>query len=210
MTTAALLESLLTVGRSEQFGDVGRLSGAGHHATMLRLSDHHAETLVAFVTALNNKDRAAFVKAVAAYEHTVGGVGSLTTLHRLLPLVEDPDRSVLGWIVSNTRSYWYYSHDATSLAELDTIKAARSERTDSNLKRENEREAEAKCRKAASATKKLFNAIRRDDIKAVRALLALGGDPTAKAPDGSSLHDYAVAAGRVEIASELARASAAT
>ena len=210
MNTTALLESLLAIGRSEHFADVVRLPGAGNHAAVLRLSDHHAEILVTFVTALSNDDRIAIEKAVAAYEHTVGGVGSVTTLQRLLPLIDDPARSTLEWIFSNTRSYWYYGHGAESVAELDAINVAKSERAHSNLMREKAREIEAKSRKATRATEKLFNAVRRGDVKAVRALLALGANPAAKAPEGPALIDYAAAAGKLEIANELTRAAALT
>ena len=207
MHAAALLESLLLIGRSKCFGDVERLPGAGEHRAVLCLSDRHAESLVAFVTELGNDDRIAFAKALAAYEHTVGGVGSVTTLHRLLPLVDDPDRGTLAWIISNTRSYWYYSNGATSLAALDAANSARSERTASNLSRERAREVEARRRKAATATERLVNAVRRGDINAVRALLALGADPKAKTPDGLTLEDSAITAGQAEIAAALSRPS---
>jgi len=54
--------------------------------------------------------------------------------------------------------------------------------------------------RSIKATRNLPNAIRRGDIKAVQSLIALGADPSVASPDGTSLHDYAIALGHTHIA----------
>ena len=128
MILAEFFASLLSTGRSGRFADAQQLPGAGVHSTVLRLAGTHLDALLNYYAELNQSDRSLFIKAVAVYEDTVGGLGSVTTLHRLLPLTEDPSRTVLDWILSNTRSYRYYAHDAKSVNELDDLNRAQAAR----------------------------------------------------------------------------------
>ncbi len=159
---------------------------------------------------LSALERAAFVKALAVYENTVGGLGSVTALERVLPLIQDEDHAILDWILSTTRSYWYYSNGARSYAELQEIKAAHAERRAQNEKREAEIERFAKERKAKQASANLFNAIRRGDTKAVEALLRQGAVPQGVAPDGIPLVRYAEENNRTAIAQLLRQAQGDT
>ena len=60
---------------------------------------------------------------------------------------------------------------------------------------------EAKKRRADAATQNLPNAVMRNDVKAVRALLEKGGDPKkADKVGGESLASIALASGYKEIA----------
>jgi len=204
MDTTELFEGLLSIGRSGRFEDVQSLPGAGIHAKVLRLADAHFQTIIGYVAKLNNSDRRCFIMAVAAYENTVGGLGSVTSLFRLLPLVDDPDHVVIDWILSNTQSYWYYSFGATSFDELEVYRQAHASRRAESLHREQERELLAKRRRAERATSNLYNAVRRGDIQAVTALLMNGADPNTRAPDGTTLYEFALAHNHVEIANILA------
>ena len=206
MDPTAFFAHLLSIGRAGRFADTQKLPGAGVHAAVLRLADSHMNALLSYFVELDQPARSCFIKAIAAYEDTVGGLGSVTTLHRLLPLTEDPDHAILDWILSNTCSYWYYAHGAKSAAELDALRRARAAQRAESEERELARELAAKRRKANQATANLYNAVRRGDLKAVEALLAIGADPAVEAPDGHSLHDYALGTGRAEIAAILAYA----
>ena len=187
MFPAAIIESLVTAGRAENYAAVAAIPGASAHAEVLRFSDSLRRGGLAPIEELSAPDRAAFVKALAVYENTVGGLGSVTALERVLPLIQDEDHAILDWILSTTRSYWYYSNGARSYAELQEIKAVHAERRVLNEKREAERERFAKERKAKQASANLFNAIRRGDTKAVEALLRQGAAPQGATPDGTPL-----------------------
>lgn len=206
MTPAAIIESLVTAGRAEDYAAVAAIPGAGVHAQVLRFSDSLRRDGLAQVKALLVLDRAAFVKALAVYENTVGGLGSVTALERVLPLIQDEDHVILNWILSTTQSYWYYSNGARSFAELQTIKAAHAERRAQNEKREAERARLAKARKVDQASTNLFNAIRRGDTKAVEALLRQGAAPQGVTPDGIPLVRYAEENNRTAIAELLRQA----
>jgi hypothetical protein len=199
-----LFGGLLSIGRSAQFADAFELPGAGQHHAVLRIADTHLKSLIEYFDKLDQSDRPGFVKAVAAYENTVGGLGSVTVLHKLLPRLSERYEATLDWILANTRSYWWYAHGANSVAELGAIEEANRIRREQSLAREHRREIAAKEKKAARASGNLLNAIRRGDIKAVTALLDMGADPTIKAPDGPSLCDYALSIDRIDIANLLA------
>ena len=206
MSPAAIIECLVTAGRAEDYAAVVAIPGASVHADVLRFSDSLRRGGLAPIEELSALDRTAFVKALAVYENTVGGLGSVTALERVLPLIQDEDHAILDWILSTTRSYWYYSNGARCYAELQEIKAAHAVRRAQNEKRDAERERFAKERKAEQASANLFNAIRRGDTKAVEALLRLGAAPQGVTPDGIPLVRYAEENNRTDIAQLLRQA----
>lgn len=206
MSPAAIIESLVTAGRADDYATVTAIPGAGVHAEVLRFSDSLRRGGLAPIEELSAIDRTAFVKALAVYENTVGGLGSVTALERVLTLIHDEDHAILDWILSTTRSYWYYSNGARSYAELQEIKAAQAGRRAQNETREAERERFAKERKAEQASANLFNAIRRGDTKAVEALLSKGAAPQGVTPDGIPLVRYAQQNNRTAIAQLLLQA----
>ena len=203
MSLAATVQALVTCGRDENFTAIAAFPGAGVHAQVLRFSDGLRRRGLDQIKALSPSDRVAFVKALSVFEHTVGGLGSVTALERVLPLVADEDHALLNWILSETRSYWYYSNGATSYAELQASRTAHARQREVNEAREAERAHEAKARKAEQATANLFNAVRRGDLNAVQALLQKGVDQNFCTPDGVPLMKYAEENDRNAIANVL-------
>jgi hypothetical protein len=206
MSTSTIIKSLVAAGRAEDYAAVAAIPGASVHAEVLRFADSLRQDGLARIEELSARDRTAFAKALAVYENTAGGLGSVTALERVLPLIQDEDHATLDWILSTTRSYWYYSNGARSYSELQEIKAAHAERRAQNEKREAERARFAKERKAEQASANLFNAIRRGDTKAVEALLHQGAAPQGVTPDGMPLVQYAEANNRTAIAQLLRQA----
>jgi hypothetical protein len=207
MTADHLLESLIAASPASQYAAVLTIPGAGIHAQVLRFSSSLRGSLLDRIASLSETERASFVKALAVFENTVGGLGSVTALHRVLPLVKDDNQALIDWVLSNTKSYWYYSHGAKSFAELQEILALRSYRRAENEQLEHERKAAAKIRKAHCATEKLYNAVRRGDAKAVEALLSQGASPGATTPEGVPLAQYAEAGNRADIAEKFSKHS---
>jgi len=203
MPFTKVFECLVRIGQYGNYPAITDVPGAGNPECVIRFSNSLLGTFLADIARLSPSDRAAFVKAVAAYEDTVGGLGSVTALQRLLPLIQDDDHAILDWILSNTKSYRYYSYDARSYAELSGIKQAHAARRALNEQREREREAIAKSFRAKKASANLFNAIRRGDTKAVEALLRQGANPDGVSPDGASLIQYAERCGMSDIAALL-------
>lgn len=203
MDAESLFLSLLDAGRAEHFEAVRSLPGAGIHAQVLRIADRHQAALLDFFHKLDAADRRLFIKAVAIYEDSVGGLGSVTTLHRLLPTLSDPDHAVFDWILANTKSYWWYARGATSFDELCAINRAQADRRAESLRREAARTAVARTRRAYRATMNLYNAVRRGDTRAVAALITQGADPESATPEGVALHQYAVSVGHMQIAALL-------
>jgi hypothetical protein len=204
MPAPTLFQQLLAAGLAEDFATIASLPGAGHHAQVLRFSSSlRGEGRSAVLTA---GERAAFIKALAVYEDSVMGLGSVSALCQLLPLSAGSDEVTIGWVLSNTRSYDYYSNGARSLAEVLEMQAARAARRADSVRKEVERERTAKELRAERATTKLYNAVRRGDLKAVQGLLAQGAALDTCTPEGEALDLYAARLGHTDIAETLRQA----
>lgn len=206
MNVEPTLRRLLEIGRSERYAEIARVAELRDHSAMLQLAGVYRDQVLAFAKGLPLPDQVAFIKSIAILEHGVGGLGSVTNLERLLSLVSDPKRTLLDWVLRNTKSYWYYSHGAQSIEDLDLIRGRIAKQRDERLAKNQGRQVRDKVRIAEAATNKLYNAVRRGDLKAVRALISKGADATSHAPDGSSLIAVAVSMGFDAIASELRHA----
>ena len=191
---------ILELARADRLEDIRDLPEARSHHLVCELSDSIRREGWEWFSALSQPDRANFTKAIAIYEDNVGGIGSATILQSILPEINDPEHQTLDWVLNNTHAYEYFAQGTRSAEELNHRKQQASERRSANLRAEEAREIEAKARKAAKATENLHSAVRRGDIKAVRALLAKGADSSVVPPGGKSLRDIAIAIDRLDIA----------
>lgn len=194
----AILQALLRIGREEAFGDLAEITSLRTHDSVLRLADEHRSAVVAFARELPPEDRIAFIKAIAMLEDSVGGLGSVSNLELLLPLAPDPERTLFDWVLRNYRSY-YYGHGARSIEEYDRNLERKAEHRAERAALETQRQTSAKRRIAEESTKKLFNAVRRGDVNAVRALLAKGADLRASGPDGATPLELATVKGETRM-----------
>lgn len=203
MNIDALIDALLEVGRSGDLEAATRLPGAGVHSQVVRASIHFRGAVVDKIAALPVDDRVAIAKALAVYENSVGGIGSVTAVQHVMRLFGDAVEEgyeTFRWICENTRSLLCYDAQAVDFIEPD-VAAVRRAAARADIERENsERIAQARARSADRATENLYNAVRRGDIKAVQALLERGANPTATTPTGDLLINYALASGHEEIA----------
>ena len=148
-------------------------------------------------------DRAAFTKALAVYEDTVGGLGSVTALEPVLGLFQNDaqeGRNVHFWILEHTSSNRYYVQRAANSIDPEAANRRWQEARYENERRNYELAAPARARRAERASSNLYNAVRRGDIAAVRALLQKGASSDTTAPDGTPLVRYAEVIGREDIA----------
>lgn len=200
MSCEATFEALLDLGRAADYSRIEAVPGAGAHQMVVRFASEVRDSIRLQIGSLSNSDRVAFAKALAVYEDSVGGLGSVTTLQHILPLISDDNGELMDWILSRTRSCRHYSYGAQSNVELQAARAAHARRRIENEAREAERRRAAKARKAEQASAKLFNAVRRGDSKAVEALLRQGANPNGVTPDGIPLVKLAERSGQHVIA----------
>jgi len=201
-----LLEDLIVIGREGDFQRVADLMKQSKAAVKKIIANQNEVKL--FAELLPIADRIALIKSIAIAEHQLGGVGSVTTLMHLLPLVPDNERDLLDWILRNTKSYDYYSHGARSVEELDAVRARIAANKAARVSKEEARQKEAKQRIADAATASLYNAVRRGDSKAVLALLEKGANPNSHTPDGATLLEFASSKGHAAIVEVLRSAGA--
>ncbi len=187
------------------FDAIKELPGAGNHREVMRLADRGLSDSTEFFGSLNTAEQVAMLKAVAAYEDTAGemGMGSVTLLERLASLKSlrhgDPRREAYAWILANTNSYWYYGGGMKSLDGFQDWQHTKYEIAAENIRNDAARQAIDSARIAVKASGNLYNAVRRGDVKAVAALIALGGDADGRCPDGKSLIEFAREKGRLDI-----------
>lgn len=206
MNIDALFDALLEVGRTGDLEAAMRLPGAGDHGSVVLAADLFSGTIVDRVAALSVEDRVALAKALAVYENTVGGIGSVTAVQHVMRLFgDDVDRGyeTFRWITKNTNCLWYYKDRAIDFFEPEIANAQRAAKRAETERRNHDAAAPARAQRAERATRNLYNAVRRGDIKAVVALLGMGANPSTLAPTGESLIDYARATGRENIALQL-------
>ena len=207
MQALSLVDQLVAAGLAEDFAAVALLPGAGNHAQVLRFaSSLRGDGLKAVVGGMTDAQRIAFIKALAVYEDTVNGLGSVTPLCRLIPLAPGDDEATIDWVLSHTRSYDYYANGARSLAEVLETRAVRAAGRAATARVEAERERAAKEKRSARASSLLYNAVRRGDLKAVQGLLAQGASADGLTPEGEDVGSYAERNGRLEIAAVLRHA----
>lgn len=96
-----------------------------------------------------------------------------------------------------------FASDWLSFQNESTANAQRAAKRAETERRNHDAAAPARAQRAERATRNLYNAVRRGDIKAVVALLGMGANPSTLAPTGESLIDYARATGRENIALQL-------
>ena len=99
------------------------------------------------------------------------------------------------WVLANTHNnYLPFGSDnfgAKSINELSKFKKLSVERKHAILEAESKRQELAKERRAQEATRALFGAVKRNDIKAVKALLLKGADILAKDSEGLTIVELA-------------------
>lgn len=164
-------DQLLDIGTRKAFEEISGVPGAGSWNGVAKVS--HSTTIRTYCEMLNQNHRAAFIKAIAAYEDTIptthsgGPLGSTTALEflltRLTPKYHD---SVLDWVLRNTKSYGYFSTAPNIHVWRENLKQ-RQERRRMSREREEARHAKAVKRKEENYKK---HAVRSVAKAAVRKL----------------------------------------
>ena len=204
-----ILRDLAKAGSAQDYPNVEVTTALQPHMRVVQFLDHERNSLISTAAQFTQLELISIIKAIAVLEHLVGGRGSVTHLKRLLDLVQDPDRELLDWILRNTKSYWYYSHDAKSVKEYDLICQEIASRTAKRISADDERKSQDKIRVAVANTDKLFNAVRRGDFKAVEALILGGANPQTLTPNGESLINFAETRANAQVIAILKAALAA-
>ena len=193
-----LIDHLVEIGRSENFRDlenVGDKFPEARQGSFMRL---RPETWYQIADTLSDNRIVALIKALTLLEKypnfKAGSVAPVIWLFRRLP--EANDRvELINWILSHTDNdylpFGSSNHGAKSLDDYHHRCEQIFERSKARSKAEEERQSEAKVRKAIEASQRLFGAIRRKDVKAVEALIARGADCNAVNESGLTALEFA-------------------
>ena len=138
-------------------------------------------------------------KSAAVLEDALGGVGSPTAIHVLLPLAKEQHDIALDWVLRHTTAYSYYSSAKSAEEYLGRIKLDRATKLE-RARKESERQENDRQVRANRATERLEAAIRRGDKQAVVALLNRGADRKHRVESGLLPAEFARELGHIEIA----------
>lgn len=194
-----LLERLADVGEYGSLDEFFRNEDMTSTELLCLCSDRKRNQFRMHASRLSSERQLALVKALTRVEVGLGGLGSVSCVAKLVDADSKEGRQMLDWVLRHYPNY-YYGMGARSIAEYDESIRLRAARRERARKLEQERQAAAQSRKADEATQKLFNAVRRGDLKAVEALLVQRADPNQPTPCGQSLDSYARQEGKQEIA----------
>jgi hypothetical protein len=195
-----LIQHLIEIGASGRFeyGEkIPSLFPSARSGSFMRLAPH---SWYAVAASLDDSQLIACIKALTVLERlpnfSAGSVSPVIWLFRKLSERSHDDLTpVIDWVLAHTDNPYlpFGSHNlgAQSLEELHALSARAAERAEARHTAEENRQHEAKVRKAAEATHKLFGALRRHDEKAVVALLSQGADIYASNEQGQSAFEYA-------------------
>ena len=183
---AELIEHLVELGASDRYEECSalceRFPGAQSGAFM-RLAP---QTWRNTADLLSSSQLAALIKTLTVLEKRLpncraGSVSPVIWLFQKLSERSGDDLPELGdWILAHTDNpylpYGSFNHGARSIRELQDLSEVAQQRAEARRSAEEQRQVDARKRKAAEATYNLFSALRRRDEKAIAALLQRGAD----------------------------------
>jgi len=159
--------------------------------------------------ALSESDLFALIRAIVVAEETLpnwnaGSVSPAIWLFRIFNEKYPAEaRQLADWILANSSNGWLpygsANYGADSIAEYEIHHRVHNEAKSNKAQIENVRALEGKRRRADEATAKLFGAVKRNDIKAVAALLAQGANSGMQGTDGLSAIELAKSLNRTAI-----------
>lgn len=201
-SVVGIVKALVSLGRVGELrpGDVlAALPSLASHQAVCRLVDIHQESLVEIADGLPPVERVALVRAIAMLEQAVGGMGSVSAVLYLLPILGPERREALALALQDTppeeRRCNAWSKGAVDLVDYDRRQMAQARRTSAHLDKVEREQAEKRLRR----TEGLRRAIRNKDVVAVRGLLQLGADPFAPDSSGQDCFELAKQVGVSDI-----------
>ncbi len=151
----------------------------------------------------------ALVKGLVYYSQASGFSGGsvspvIPLYHAFIDRWPADEPRLTAWVVDNTSNPWEpfgtsVHGKARSQAELWLYHAHRRVIASENIEAEEQRARLAKVKRAARATENLYNAVRRGDVKALKALIEKGADWREAAKSKGSLLQLAMEKGRVHV-----------
>jgi hypothetical protein len=214
----ALLHKLIEIGKSSDFSRVSSSLAVQEQQRFGYIMRLRPETWFSIADSLNTEDLVALIKCLTIAERVfedwkAGSVSPVIWLFRSLTSLNPNFAEIVAdWVLANTDNNYLpfgtTNLGAKSLVEHARLKQSASERAQARYEAEVQRQESARQRKAQEATHALIGAIKRGDIKAVKALIAKGANANVKDSEGVSIREHARIKGNPEILELLTSPSA--
>jgi hypothetical protein len=196
-----LLNKLIEAGKTNDFSQISSLLTTQEQNTYRYIMRLRPEPWLNSAENLNEEELVSLIKCLTIIECNydgwmAGSVSPVIWLFRKLSSFEPVFlHDVADWVLANTKNgylpFGTMNLGAKSIVEFTQLKKLSSERRKTRHETEVKRQDLARARKAQKATLALFGAVKRSDIKAVKALIAKGADITAKDSENISVTEYA-------------------
>lgn len=194
-----LIEKMIDIGKIEDFACISTAmtpSEIKHYSQATRQLPAFWKGIAA---PLAEEELVALIKAMTMAENILPGwsSGSVSPVIWLFNCYRPADQKareeLTDWILARTQNPWvpFTNHGARSLAEYQEIKERIRTGKMAVQAAETIRQVDASTRRASKATRDIFNALRRGDVKAVKALMTKGADLHAVDEIGRSVLDRA-------------------
>jgi hypothetical protein len=204
-----LLHKLIEIGKSSDLSQISSLFAVQEQQYFGHVMRLGPETWLSIAESLNIEDLVALIKCLTIAEQVFEGwgAGSVSPVIWLFRKLEslDPNLAeiVADWVLANTENYYLpfgtMNLGASSLNEHHHFKKLNIERVKRSYEAEKQRQETARQRKAQEATLALIGAVKRGDVKAVKALIVKGADTNVKDSEGLSVIEHAHIKGNSEI-----------
>ena len=189
-----LIEFLVVIGDHERFEDFTELLTRFPQFRSGQLMRLNFSEWYAVADSLESPKLVSLVKALTIVEARVpncggGSVSPVIWLFRKLAEREIREiDDVSDWVLRNSQNTYLpfgsFNYGAKSLVEYQLLAQSHAKRTQERLAADALRQEQDAIRKRGKATTNLFGALRRQDTKAVEALLLQGAEINAEGPDG--------------------------
>lgn len=204
-----LLQKLIEMGRSSDLSRMSSFFPVQEQHRFGHIMRLRPETWLNIAKSLNIEDLVALIKCLTIAERVFedwggGSVSPVILLFRKLASLDSNfAETIADWVLTNTENYYLpfgtMNLGAKSLIEYHLLKQLASERRKGSHELEIQRQESARQRKAQETTHALIGAVRRSDVKAVKALIAKGANANAKDSEGVSSREHARLKGNPEI-----------
>ena len=207
--TNAILDKLIEIGKSDDFSRMSSFFTVQEQHRYGHIMRLRPEAWHRVAESLSIEDLVAIIKCLTIAERSFEGwkAGSVSPViwlfRRLSGLDPNLADTIANWVLTHTENdylpFGTVNLGAKSLAEYHRLKEVASERAQARREAEVHRQESARQRKAQEATHALIGAVKRGDVKAVKALIAKGADINAKDSAGVSISEHAHMKGNQEI-----------
>lgn len=202
MIPESLLTKFINFGNTNDFSQINSLLSSQEQEKYSYIMRLRPDPWFDVADKLRREEIASLIKSLTLIESNYTGWkgGSVSPVillfKKLVSIDQNFSNEIADWVLANTDNdylpFGSFNFGGKSLVELEMLRKLSSERKSARYEAEKERQELARKRKAQKATLALTNAVKRNDVHAVKALIEKGADIHVKDSEGISVFEHAL------------------